>query len=171
MATAGSLGIPRYDSHENCCFPWEDPGPELINGSLDHRCKKNFFYVFFNFGHIFTFFFKGFLFLKTLAKFRAASRLTRSTFKITATKQTYDFSVACRWHEMPPYKLLHTCYVWRIVWRPWRPFLGHQAWSWTTLRRGNVFYYVYKLFYFCHVFTFLNFYLNVFHIRVRSRPP
>ena len=22
---------------------------------------------------------------------------------------------------------------------PWRPFLGHQAWSWTTLRRGNVF--------------------------------
>ena len=29
---------------------------------------------------------------------------------------------------------------------PWRPFLGHQAWSWTTLRRGNVFYYVYKRF-------------------------
>jgi len=31
-----------------------------------------------------------------LAKFTAASRLTRSTFKITAMKQTYDFSVACR---------------------------------------------------------------------------
>jgi len=36
-----------------------------------------------------------------------------------------------------------------------------------TLRRGNVFYYVYKrFFYFCHVFTFFNvffcFYLNVF---------
>jgi len=41
---------------------------------------------------------------------------------------------------------------------PWRPFLGHQAWSWTTPRRGNVLYYVYKrLFYFCHVFTFLTF--------------
>jgi len=22
---------------------------------------------------------------------------------------------------------------------PWRPFLGHQAWSWTILRRGNFF--------------------------------
>ena len=49
---------------------------------------------------------------------------------------------------------------------PWRPFLGHQAWSWTTLRRCDVFYYVYKLFfYFCHVLhflTFFYFYLNVF---------
>jgi len=41
---------------------------------------------------------------------------------------------------------------------PRRPFLGQQAWSWTTLRRDNVFYYVYKrFFYFCHVFTFLMF--------------
>ena len=43
---------------------------------------------------------------------------------------------------------------------PWRPFLGHQAWIWTTLRRGNVFYYVYKRFFnFCHVtfFTFSTF--------------
>jgi len=39
---------------------------------------------------------------------------------------------------------------------PWRPFLGDQAWSWTTLRRGNVFI----------TFTnvFFNFYLNVFYI-------
>jgi len=29
-----------------------------------------------------------------LAKFRVANRLTKSTFKLTATKQTYDFSVA-----------------------------------------------------------------------------
>jgi len=55
----------------------------------------------FYFGHVFTFltffyFPSVFLILKTLAKFRAASRLTRSTFKITATKQTYDFPVACR---------------------------------------------------------------------------
>jgi len=50
---------------------------------------KNAFYVFY-FGHFFTFltfflFFKRFLFKKT-AKFRAAGRLTRSTFKITATE-------------------------------------------------------------------------------------
>jgi len=40
---------------------------------------------------------------------------------------------------------------------PWRPFLGHQAWIWTTLRRGNVFYYVYKRF-----FLFLS--RNVFYV-------
>ena len=48
---------------------------------------------------------------------------------------------------------------------PWRPFLGHQAWSWTrpALRRGNVFYYVYKRFFnFCHVFTFLTFFKFLF---------
>jgi len=51
----------------------------------------------------------------------------------------------------------------------WKPFLGHQAWSWTTLRRGNVFYYVYERFFLFlsrfYVFNvFLNFYLNVFYI-------
>ena len=61
---------------------------------------KNVFFNVFYFGHVFTFFLRFFpnvyYLKKTLAKFRAASRLTRSTFKITATKQTYDFSVACR---------------------------------------------------------------------------
>ena len=61
---------------------------------------KNAFYVFFYFGHFFTFFgvfyFPNDFLKKTLTKSRAASRLTRSTFKIAATKQTYDFSVACR---------------------------------------------------------------------------
>jgi len=58
---------------------------------------KKRFYVFY-FGHVF-YVFNVFLFSKrffilkkTLTKFRAASRLTRSTFKITATKRTYDFS-------------------------------------------------------------------------------
>ena len=60
------------------------------------------------------------------------------------------------WPVMPPYKLLLTYHVWRIVWRPWSPFLGHQAWSGTTLRRGNVFYYVYKRFYLSRFFTFFN---------------
>jgi len=51
--------------------------------------------------HVFTFLtffiFQTFFYLKKmLAKFRAASRLTRSTFKITAMKKTYDFSVACQ---------------------------------------------------------------------------
>ena len=62
-----------------------------------HRCKKRFFilvtFVTFFDGFLF---FRRFYFKKTLAKFRAASKLTRSTFKITATKLTYDFSVACR---------------------------------------------------------------------------
>jgi len=49
---------------------------------------------------------------------------------------------------------------------PWSPFLGHQAWSWTILRRGNVFYYVYKLFFvfLSRFLTFFYFYLNVFYI-------
>jgi len=64
------------------------------------QMSKTFFYVL-HFGYVFTFFNVFFIFQtfflskKTLAKFRAANRLTRSTFKITAMKQTYDFSVAC----------------------------------------------------------------------------
>ena len=44
---------------------------------------------------------------------------------------------------------------------PWRPFLGHRTWSWTTLTRADVFYYVYKRF-FIYV-TFLALF-NVFYI-------
>jgi len=58
---------------------------------------------------------------------------------------------------------------------PWRPFLGHQAWSWSTLR-GNVFYYVYKRFFifvtFLRFVTFFYFYLNVFlHMGDRGMIP
>ena len=57
----------------------------------------------------------------------------------------------------------------------WRPFLGHQAWSWTTLSRGNVFYYVYKRFYiFVTFFTFFIFIWKFFTSRLspasRSEP-
>ena len=80
------------------------------------------------------------------------------------------FLLHAEWPEMPPYKLLLTYYVWRMF--EWHipsceGHFRHQAWSWTTVRRGNVFYYVYNAFYFCHVFTFFNvfyFYLNVFYI-------
>ena len=48
-----------------------------------HIDVKNVFYVFYLW--------------KTLAKFRAASRLTRSTFKITATKQAHDFLLHVEW--------------------------------------------------------------------------
>jgi len=57
-----------------------------------HRCKKTFFDVFFILVTFFYFFIRFllskrfFILKKTLAKFGAASRLTRSTFKITATK-------------------------------------------------------------------------------------
>ena len=58
---------------------------------------------------------------------------------------------------------------------PWRPLLGHQAWSWTTLRRGNVFYYVYKRFFSSsHVFTFLNvlqILFERFYIHASNCPP
>jgi len=58
----------------------------VLDAWAGHRCKKPFlrFLAFFYFPN-------GFYLKKTLAKFRAASRLTRSTFKITATKLTYDF--------------------------------------------------------------------------------
>jgi len=49
---------------------------------------------------------------------------------------------------------------------PWRPFLGHQAWSWTTLRRGNVFNTFTDVF--CRVFkrflTFFKFLFERFYI-------
>jgi len=39
----------------------------------------------------------------------------------------------------------------------WRPFLGHQAWSWTTLRKGNVFLLRLQTFFlFLSRFTFLK---------------
>ena len=50
---------------------------------------------------------------------------------------------------------------------PWRPYVGYQAWSWTTLRRGNVFYYVYKRFLFLsrfYVFKRFYSYLNVLYV-------
>jgi len=87
------------------------------------------FFTFFYFGHVFTFltfcfyFPNVFLFLKTLAKFRAARRLTRSNFKVTATKLNGIFRVALK----------------DISWA--------SSVELNTLRRGNVFYYVYKRFF------------------------
>jgi len=64
------------------------------------------------------------------------------------------FLLHVEWPEMPPYKLLLTYYVWRIVWR-------HAVASCC-----NVFYYVYKRFLsrFFYVFNVFYFYLNVFYI-------
>ena len=60
--------------------------PVFAPAGATHRCKKRFL-RFFYFGHVLRILLsKRFLFKKTLAKFRAASRLTRSTFKITAAK-------------------------------------------------------------------------------------
>ena len=90
------------------------------------------------------------------------------------------FLLHVEWPEMLPYKLLLTFYVWRIVWRPWRPFVGHPAWSWTTLRRGNVFCCVYKRFFkflsrflrFKHFFKFLfeRFFTSMLNSTTRTRP-
>ena len=135
----------------------------IINKSSNHVIGlnsidvKKFFYVFY-FGHVLTFFNVFYFpnvcyFSKNVAKFRAASRLTRSTFKITAKKQTYDYSVLCRmiWNTSLYSQL------------PRRPFLGHQAWSWTTLRRSNVFITFTNVFLkFLSRFYVFYFYLNVF---------
>ena len=63
---------------------------KVRSGRRLRRCKKRFFTFFSYFGHVFMFltffYFPKVFFKKTLAKFRVASRLTRSTFKITATK-------------------------------------------------------------------------------------
>jgi len=40
---------------------------------------------------------------------------------------------------------------------PWKSFLGHQAWSWTTLRRGNVFLLRLQTFFFIFVTFFITF--------------
>ena len=116
-----------------------------------HRCKKTFlrfFSVLVTYLRFLTCFYfpNVFRLKKTLAKFRAASRLTRSTFKITATKyRPMIFLLHVEWPEMPPYKLLLTYYVWRMF--EWHIRVGYQAWSRTTVRRGNVF------------ITFTNFFL------------
>ena len=74
------------------------------------------------------------------------------------------FLLHVEWPEMPPYQLLLTYYVWRIVWRPWRPFLGHQAWSWTTLKIANVFLLRLTFFIFVTLFTFLTFFKFIFEL-------
>jgi len=92
---------------------------------------KTFFYVFFlilvTFLRFLTFsyFPNVFLFKKTLAKF--SSIMLHNIKDFTASLKRRQF--------LQNYSEL-----------PWRPFLGHQAWSWTTARRGNVFCYVYKRF-------------------------
>jgi len=155
---------------------------------------KKRFYVFFYFGHVFLrfynvfFYFPRFLFFKkTLAKFRAASRLTRSTFKKQQRNRPMIFLLHVEWPEMPSYKLLLTyllCLT--CVWMayselPWRPFLVHQAWSWTILRRGNVFYYVYKrilflsrfltfLTLFIFIWTFFTSMVSVWRCTVAAKP-
>jgi len=55
---------------------------------------------------------------------------------------------------------------------PWRPFLRHQAWSWTTLRRGNVFLLRLQTFFifvtFLHFLTFFIFIWTFFTCMLRA---
>ena len=81
----------EYQQRRSCLLEpqscWlHSPAPTPTAPTFNHRCKKRFtfsilvtFLTFFYFPTVFHF-------KKTLAKFRTASRLTRSTFKITATK-------------------------------------------------------------------------------------
>jgi len=72
------------------------PGDAMLAIDVKKRFYVFIFVTFLRFLTFFLFSKRFFNLKKTLAKFRAASRLTRSSLKITATKQTYDFSVACR---------------------------------------------------------------------------
>ena len=67
------------------------------------------------------------------------------------------FLLPVEWPEMPPYERLLTYYFWRILWRHWRPFLGHQAWSWTTLRKRNVFLLRLQTFFLSRILRFRHF--------------
>ena len=81
-----STGGKIYRSGQSVCRS------QLRRPRVRRRCKKRFltfFFIlvtFYVFSTFFSFSKRFFIFLKTLAQFRAASRLTRSTFKITATK-------------------------------------------------------------------------------------
>jgi len=73
--------------------PWfRGPTRVFSPQTIDVKSVFTFFFILVTFFTFLTFFIfqTFFLFKKTLAKFRAASRLTRKT---AATKYTYDFSV------------------------------------------------------------------------------
>jgi len=142
----------------------------MTRSQLQHRCKKSFnvFFILVTFLRFLTFFiFQRFLFFLNVGKVQSGKQINKKPFQNNSNQiDLWFFLLHVEWFEMPPYKLLLTYYVWRIVWRPWREFLRHPAWSWTTLRRGNVFYYVCKLFEYIllrfYVFNVFYFYLNVF---------
>ena len=87
------------------------------------------------FCHVFTFFnvflfSKRCFFKKNVGKVQSGKQINKKHFQNNSNEtDLWFFSLHVEWSEMTPYKLLLTYYVWRIVWRPWRPFLWHQAWS------------------------------------------
>jgi len=134
----------------------------MTRSQLQHRCKKVLtFFILVTFLRVLTFFiFQRFFIFLNVGKVQSGKQINKKHFENNSNQiDLWFFLLHVEWPEMPPYKLLLTYYVWRIVWRPWRAFLRHPAWSWTTLRRGNVFYYVCKLF----EYILLRFYVsNVF---------
>ena len=118
---------------------------------------------FFYFGHVFKrfFIFQTFFILKNVGKVQSGKQVNKKHFQNNSNEIDLWF-FCCMSNDLKclpiNFYLLCLTHVWMAYSElPGRPFLGHQAWSWTTLRRGNVFYYVYKRFFlnFCHVFLFL----------------
>jgi len=78
------------------------------------------------------------------------------------------FLLHVEWLEMPClpinfYLLTHAWMAYSEL--PWRPFLGHQAWSWITLRRGNVFIFVTFFMFSWRLYFYLNVFLHLWDRR------
>ena len=100
---------------------------------------KKRFLRFFSFLWRFTFF-DVFLFCKRFFIFKKCwqSSARQGDYQEALLNNSNEIDLwffCCTSNEIPPYKLLLTYYVWRIEWCPWRPFLAHQAWRWTTLKK------------------------------------
>jgi len=100
-----------------------DLSTQLHQRCWNPRCKKRFlrFFILGTFFTILTFFYfpNGFYF-KNVGKVHSSKQINKKHFQ---RNRPMIFLLHVKWPEMPPYKLLLTCYVRRIVWRPWGHFL------------------------------------------------
>jgi len=98
----------------------------------EQRCKKILrFFILVTFFTFLTFFSQTCLFLKkNVGKVQSGKQINKKHFQNNSNEIDLWFFcyLLCLTHVWMAYSEL-----------PWRPFLGHQAWSWTTLRRANVF--------------------------------
>jgi len=127
---------------------------------MQHRCKKRFlcwsrFYVltfFFIFQHVF-------YFLKNVGKVQSGKQINKKHFQNNSNETDLWF-FCCMSNDLKclPINFYLVTIFDALCDGLKRPFLGHQAWSWTTLRRCNFFVTFTNVFFFISVtfFTFLT---------------